>query len=117
MENDLHSDQWRVINFMRSGYDENISRSSYLYNNGFAYSRNAYTKPAMMLTELKYVLGDSVYYGAMKHYYGKWKLKHVNERRFIDAIEEFTHEEMDWFFALPLGWIFIGLLILWIKIR
>ena len=98
MENDLHSDQWRVINFMRSGYDENISRSSYLYNNGFAYSRNAYTKPAMMLTELKYVLGDSVYYGAMKHYYGKWKLKHVNERRFIDAIEEFTHEEMDWFF-------------------
>jgi len=24
---------------------------------------------------------------------------------------------MDWFFALPLGWIFIGLLILWVKIR
>ena len=26
-ENDLHSDQWRVIDYMRSGYDENISRS------------------------------------------------------------------------------------------
>ena len=98
MENDLHSDQWRVIDFMRSGFDENISRSSYLYNNGLAYSRNAYTKPAMMLTELKYILGDSLYYAAMQHYYNKWKLKHVNEQCFIDAIEEFAGEELDWFF-------------------
>jgi len=96
--NDLHSDQWRVISFMRSGHDENISRSSYLYNNGYAYNRNAYTKPAMMLTELKYILGDSLYYAAMQHYYGKWKLKHVNEQRFVDAIEELTGEELDWFF-------------------
>ncbi len=97
-ENDLHSDQWRVINFMRSGHDENISRSSYLYSNGSAYGRNAYTKPSMMLTELKYILDDSLYYAAMQHYYDKWKLKHVNEQRFIDAIEEFTGEELNWFF-------------------
>jgi hypothetical protein len=96
--NDLHSDQWRVISFMRSGHDENISRASYLYNNGYAYSRNAYTKPALMLTELKYILGDSLYYGAMQHYYDKWKLKHVNEQRFVNAIEEYTGEELDWFF-------------------
>ena len=96
--NDLHSDQWRVISFMRSGHDENISRASYLYNNGYAYSRNAYSKPALMLTELKYILGDSLYYGAMQHYYDKWKLKHVNEQRFVDAIEEYTGEELDWFF-------------------
>ena len=96
--NDLHSDQWRVISFMRSGHDENISRASYLYNNGYAYSRNAYSKPALMLTELKYILGDSLYYGAMQHYYDKWKLKHVNEQRFVNAIEEYTGEELDWFF-------------------
>ena len=97
-ENDLHSDQWQVIRFMRSGHDENINKASYLYNNGSAYRRNAYTKPALMLTELKYILGDSLYYGSMKHYYDKWKLKHVNEKRFVDAIEEFTGDELDWFF-------------------
>ncbi len=96
--NSLHSSQWWAIRFMRSGHDENISRASYLYNNGSAYGRNAYTKPALMLTELKYILGDSLYYAAMQHYYNKWKLKHVNEQRFVDAIEEFTGEELNWFF-------------------
>lgn len=96
--NDLHSDQWRVINFMRSGHDENISRPSYWFNNGSAYDRNAYTKPALMLNELKYVLGEDTYYKALQHYYNKWKLKHVNELRFIESVEEYTGQELDWFF-------------------
>ena len=96
--NDLHSDQWWAIRFLRSGHDENISRPSYLFKNGSAYGRNAYTKPSMMLFELKYILGDSVFEGAMQHYYEKWKLKHVNEHRFIDSVEEFTGQSLDWFF-------------------
>ena len=96
--NDLGSDQWSAIRYMRSGHDENISRSSYLFKNGTSYSRNAYTKPSLMLTELQYVLGDSLYYAAMQHYYNKWQLKHVNEGRFIESLEEFLGEQMDWFF-------------------
>ena len=99
LENDLHLDQWSAIRFMRSGHDENISRPSYLFSNGTAYSRNAYTKPSLMLTELRYLFdSDSLYYAAMSHYYEKWKLKHVNEERFIDAIEEFTGQDLNWFF-------------------
>ena len=98
-KNDLHSDQWRAINLMISGHDENISRPSYLFKNGTSYSRNAYTKPSLMLTELRYLFdSDSLYYAAMKYYYEKWKLKHVNEERFIESIEEFTNQDMNWFF-------------------
>ena len=96
--NDLHSDQWTVIRFLRSGFNENISRPSYLFNSGTSYRRNAYTKPSLMLFELKYILGDSLYYGALQHYYSKWKLKHVNENRFIHSIQEYTKQDLDWFF-------------------
>ena len=99
LESDLHQDQWSAIRLMRSGHDENISRPSYLFKNGTAYSRNAYTKPSLMLTELRYLFdSDSLYYAAMKYYYQKWKLKHVNEERFIDAMEEFTQQDLNWFF-------------------
>ena len=58
LENDLHADQWSVIRYLRSGHNENISRPSYLFNSGMSYRRNAYTKPSLMLFELKYILGD-----------------------------------------------------------
>tara|TARA_Y100000590_G_scaffold435016_1_gene553944 strand:+ start:739 stop:3747 length:3009 start_codon:yes stop_codon:yes gene_type:complete len=98
MGNSLHSSQWYAIDFMRSGHDEPISRSSYLYLNGSSYRQNAYTKPALMLNELNYILGDSLYYSAMQYYYDNWKLKHVNELRFIKTMEEFTGQDLDWFF-------------------
>ncbi len=37
-------------------------------------------------------------YQREQHYYEKWKLKHVNEQRFIDSIEEYTGQSLDWFF-------------------
>ena len=97
-QNELHSDQWSAIRFQISGHDENISRPSYLFNSASSYSRNAYTKPALMLSELKYVLEDSLYSDVMKKYFMKWKLKHTNEQRFTDVVEEVVGEDMGWFF-------------------
>ena len=51
-----------------------------------------------MLFELKYILGDSLYYAAMQHYFSKWKLKHVNENRFIKSFEEYVDQDLNWFF-------------------
>ena len=51
-----------------------------------------------MLDELKYVLGDSIFISAMQEYYERWKLKHPNEDRFINAIEDVSNQELDWFF-------------------
>ena len=98
LNNALHSDQWSSIRYMISGYDENISRSSYLYKNAISYSRNAYGKPSLMLNELKYVLGDSLFYASLQYLYNKWKLKHINEKKIVDAIEENSGENLDWFF-------------------
>ncbi len=90
--------QWSVIRFQTSGNDEPISRKSYMFNNGGSYRYNAYTKPGLMLAELNYVLGDSLFYAGMQEYFDRWHLKHVNEERFITTMEDIAGEKLDWFF-------------------
>ena len=95
---DLGNTQWGMIGFMSSGLDEPIGRSTYMFKNTRAAGANAYTKPSLMLDELKYILGEEIFLKSMQEYYRRWKLKHVNEKRFIDVVEEVSGEDLDWFF-------------------
>ena len=51
-----------------------------------------------MLNELKYLLGDSLYYESIQDFYNNWKLKHVDEKKFIKSVEKITEKDFDWFF-------------------
>tara|TARA_B110000444_G_scaffold236827_1_gene249038 strand:- start:299 stop:2086 length:1788 start_codon:yes stop_codon:yes gene_type:complete len=93
-----HKDQWNSIRFITSGRDEPISRPSHMFKNYTSYRQNAYKKPGHMLAELRYMLGDSVYKEIQKSYYDKWKLKHVNETRFIKVAETVSGQDLSWFF-------------------
>jgi len=94
----LENTQWGMINFMSSGQDEPISRSTYMFKGSRAAGANAYTKPSLMLDELKYILGEETFTKGMQEYYRRWNLKHTNEKRFIDAMEDVSGEDLDWFF-------------------
>ena len=96
--NSLGNTQWGMINFMDSGQDEPISRSTYMFKGSRAAGANAYTKPSLMLDELKYILGEETFTKAMQEYYRRWNLKHTNEKRFIDAMEDVSGKDLDWFF-------------------
>jgi len=97
-QSELFSDQWSAIRFQISGNDENISKPSHLFNSSRSYSQNAYTKPSLMLFELKYILEDSLFNEVIKQYYEKWKFKHTNEERFISTVENVVGNDMGWFF-------------------
>lgn len=93
-----HGNQWRVIGLQTSGKDEPLQRRSYQYNSGSTYRTNVYTKGSVLLDELKYIMGDSLFMVGMNNYYDKWKLKHVNDNRFIRVMEEAYGQDLAWFF-------------------
>jgi hypothetical protein len=60
--------------------------------------RQVYNKTSTMLYNLKYVLGDSLFMGAMKNYFEKWKFAHPYFQDFRDAITEYSKTDLTWFF-------------------
>lgn len=64
-----------------------------------------YSKSSCVLYMLRYVLGDSKFFDAMKKYANdvRFRYGNVNTRQFIDFLEETTDTELDWFFD---QWIF-----------
>jgi hypothetical protein len=57
-----------------------------------------YFKTGTMLYNLQYVLGDSLFKKAMQNYVSRWKICHPYVEDFEDAIIEYTHYNLKWFF-------------------
>ncbi len=60
--------------------------------------RHVYMKTATMLYNLQYVMGDSVFSAAMKHYVAQWKFAHPYPEDFRNSVSQFTHIDLNWFF-------------------
>jgi hypothetical protein len=60
--------------------------------------RHVYYKPAVMLYNLQYVLGEELFLKAMKHYVEQWKIAHPYPEDFRNSIIEATHVDLNWFF-------------------
>lgn len=59
---------------------------------------NVYFKTATMLYNLQYVLGDSLFSAALKHYVAQWKFAHPYPEDFRNSVIQFTHVDLNWFF-------------------
>ncbi len=59
---------------------------------------HVYFKTATMLYNLQYVLGDSLFAAAMKHYVAQWKFAHPYPEDFRNSVIQFTHVDLNWFF-------------------
>jgi hypothetical protein len=57
-----------------------------------------YYKPATMLYNLQYVLGDELFLNAMKHYVDQWKFAHPYFEDFRNSIINYTNVDLNWFF-------------------
>jgi aminopeptidase N len=60
--------------------------------------RHVYSKTATMLYNLQYVLVDSLFQNAMKHYFNQWKMAHPYPDDFRSSIIDYTKTDLNWFF-------------------
>jgi Peptidase family M1 domain len=82
---------------VNSGLQEPISQHSDHYNTNRAYGTAAYSMGTVFLHQLKYVMGEEVFYRAMRRYYNTWKFKHPEPNDFIRIMEKTSGLQLNWY--------------------
>jgi hypothetical protein len=84
-----------------TGKDYQLNTHSDDFNGALGHDggyRLVYYKTATMLYNLQYVLGDSLFQNAMKHYFNQWKFAHPYFEDFRNSIIQYTKADLNWFF-------------------
>ena len=81
----------------KSGREEPMTTHSDHFNTNNAYSAASYSKGAVFLAQLGYIVGDSVLDKILLEYYNTWRFKHPNANDFIRVAEKVSGMELDWY--------------------
>ncbi|GAA0872719.1 M1 family metallopeptidase [Gangjinia marincola] len=80
-----------------SGKEQPQSTHADRYEFNQAYGLSAYSKGAVFLAQLGYVIGEENRDDVIKKYYDQWKFKHPTPTDFIRVAEKHTGAELDWY--------------------
>jgi len=84
-------------NLAISGAEEPMSTHSDHYNTNFAYGMAAYSKGAVFMNQLGYIIGADNLDQGILNYFETWKFKHPNPNDFIRIMEKQSGMELDWY--------------------
>ncbi len=82
---------------VKSGLEEPMSTHADHYQTNSAYGAAAYSKGAVFLAQLGYVLGEDVRDRGMLRYWNTWKFKHPNVNDLVRVMEKESGLELDWY--------------------
>ncbi len=85
------------FNVVKSGLEEPLNTPSDFFNTNLAYSMASYSKGALFLEQLGYIVGDSVRDKILFEYYKKWSFKHPTPDDFIRISEKVSGAKLDWY--------------------
>lgn len=86
------------IDFIATGLEEPSSVHADHFQTNRAYSRSAYTKGAITLHQLNYVIGHQAFVKGIRRYYQDWQFKHPTPTDFKRVMEKESGLELDWYF-------------------
>ncbi|WP_109700011.1 M1 family metallopeptidase [Chitinophaga deserti] len=93
-----HEGSYRnYFRLVRSGFEEPISMHADHYNTNLAYGVSSYSKGAVFLEQLGYVIGAANRDAGLHRYYRDWRFKHPNARDFIRVMEKESGLQLDWY--------------------
>ncbi|MBS1664693.1 MAG: M1 family metallopeptidase [Bacteroidetes bacterium] len=82
---------------VRSGLEEPLTTHADHFNTNFGYSIAAYSKGAMFLEQLGYIVGADVRDKVLLEYYRSWRFKHPNAGDFVRVAEKVSGQQLDWY--------------------
>ena len=86
-----------------SGLEEPLTTHSDHYETNTAYGRAAYSKGAVFLDQLEYVIGQEALEAGMKLFYKDWAFKHPRPVDLLKCMETTSGLELDWYFEQWIG--------------
>ncbi|WP_394331078.1 M1 family metallopeptidase [Algoriphagus resistens] len=89
-----YSGYYRLVS---SGKEEPMTTHSDHYHTNAAYGAAAYSKGAVFLAQLGYIIGEEARDKGMLSYWNTWGFKHPNVNDFIRIMEKQSGLELDWY--------------------
>ena len=82
---------------VKENLQEPLTTHSDHYNTNLTYSINAYSKGEMFLTQLGYIVGESMRDKILLEYYRLWRFKHPNASDFVKVAQDVSGIQLDWY--------------------
>lgn len=81
-----------------SGKEEPMSTHSDQFETNFAYGNAAYSKGAVSIAQLGYIIGDKPRDEGLLTYFHEWNFKHPDMNDFVRVMEKRSGLELDWYY-------------------
>jgi len=85
------------IALTKSGKEEPLTTHADHFNTNYAYSVASYSKGAVFMEQLGYIVGQQNLDKILLSYYKQWRFKHPNAQDFIRVAEKESDIQLDWY--------------------
>ncbi len=85
-------------NIANSGIEEAMDTHADHFERNTAYGMAAYTKGAIFLHQLSYVIGNDAFGRGMKRFFEEWKFRHPSGKDFLRVMEKESGMVLDWYY-------------------
>lgn len=87
----------RYFELALSGKEQPMSTHADRFAYNKSYSISTYSKGALVLAQLRYIIGEDNFWETLKKYYNDWAFKHPTPNDFMRCAEKTSGMELEWF--------------------